>query len=109
VITIVYVAIQGRVYDVTNFMNGDHSDVPGEASNSVTTISTLVGQDLTGYFPVNPILGCSQLVTEPTLALTPKNFTMQISQAMHRSGSQAPASTSVLRQDDWYTQRFQPI
>lgn len=102
-----YVAIQGKVYDVTNFMNADHGP-PGQASNGVSTIEGLVGQDLTGYFPVNPILACPQLVTDANLELTPKNFTLTISQAMHRSGPLSSYSGTGLDKPDWYTAAFQP-
>ena len=103
-----YVAIQGNVYDVTNFINGDHSDISGQSSNGQTTLDVLPGQDLTYYFPVPLTLGCPGLVTNPVLQLTYKNFTLEIQNAVHTSGSLAPSPTSQLAQDDWYTAVFQP-
>ena len=103
-----YVAIQGSVYDVTNFINGDHSDINGEPSNGQTTLEVLPGQDLTYYFPVPLILGCPDLVSDPVQELTYKNFTLEIQTAVHKSGNLAASPTSKLAQDDWYTAVFQP-
>ncbi|KAJ3528406.1 hypothetical protein NM688_g8003 [Phlebia brevispora] len=50
-----WVAIQGKVYDVSNFVHGQHSDISGTPSNAEDTLDALAGQDLTGYFP--PALG----------------------------------------------------
>ena len=103
-----YVAIQGSVYDVTNFINGDHSDITGEPSNGETTLDILPGQDLTGYFPVPLTLGCPGLVSNPDISLTHKNFTVEISTAVHTSGTLAVSPNSKLAQDNWYTSVFQP-
>lgn len=103
-----YVAIQGSVYDVTNFINGDHSDISGQPSNGETTLDVLPGQDLTYYFPVPLILGCPGLVSNPVLTLTYKNFTPEIPNAIHTSGDLAASPNSQLAQDDWYTAVFQP-
>jgi len=103
-----YVAIQGSVYDVTNFINGDHSDISGQPSNGQTTLDVLPGQDLTYYFPVPLTLGCPDLVSNSVLELTYKNNTINIQNAVHKSGSLAVSPTSKLAQDDWYTAVFQP-
>lgn len=103
-----YVAIQGSVYDVTDFINGDHSDISGQPSNGQTTLDVLPGQDLTYYFPVPLALGCPDLVSNPVLELTYKNFTLDIQNAVHKSGSLAASPTSKLAQTDWYTAVFQP-
>jgi chitin synthase len=47
-------------------------------------------------------------VTKPDLALTPKNFTETIPQAMHVSGTQQSDPNSKLHANDWYTARFLP-
>jgi len=103
-----YVAIQGSVYDVTDFINGDHSDISGQPSNGQTTLDVLPGKDLSYYFPVPLTLGCPDLVSEPTLELTYKNFSLDIQNAVHRSGSLAASPTSRLAQSDWYTAVFLP-
>ena len=102
-----YVAIQGGVYDVTNFINGDHSDITGQPSNGETTLDFLPGQDLTHYFPVPLTLGCPDLVSNPDIVLTYKNFTPEIPTAIHTSGSLAASPNSKLAQDNWYTAVFQ--
>ncbi|KAG6805953.1 hypothetical protein H0H93_003764, partial [Arthromyces matolae] len=61
-----WVTIQGVVYDVSDFVFGDHSDIIGEASNGADTLSALAGQDLTQYFPVPLTLGCAGLVSDDT-------------------------------------------
>ena len=103
-----YVAIQGRVYDVTNYINGDHSDISGQPSNGQTTLDVLPGQDLTNYFPVPLSLGCSGLVSDQVLTFTYKNFTPEIPNAIHTSGALAASPNSKLAQDNWYTTIFQP-
>ncbi|OBZ70379.1 Chitin synthase 8 [Grifola frondosa] len=103
-----WVAIQGQVYDVSNFIHGDHSDISGEASNGADTLATIAGQDLTGYFPIPLTLGCPGLVSDTNAALTPANFTDYVPTAIHTSGSQQAVSTSKLHQDDWYTAIFLP-
>lgn len=103
-----YVAIQGSVYDVTDFINGDHSDITGQASNGQTTLDVLPGKDLTYYFPVPLALGCPNLVSDTTLELTYKNFTLDIQNAIHKSGTLAASPNSKLAQSDWYTAVFQP-
>jgi chitin synthase len=67
-----WVAIQGKVYDITNFVQADHSDVVGTVSNSQDVLEVLAGQDLTDYFPVPLTLGgsfffCNRLRTTCTL------------------------------------------
>jgi chitin synthase len=55
-----WVAIQGVVYDVTNFIHGDHSNGEfGVKSNSPDILEVIAGQDLTYYFPPPLVLGCS--------------------------------------------------
>ncbi|THG97676.1 hypothetical protein EW026_g4373 [Hermanssonia centrifuga] len=103
-----WVTIQGRVYDVSNFIHGQHSDIQGQNSNGADSLDALAGQDLTGYFPVPLILGCSGLVQDPSIALHPANFTPVIQTAMHTSGALQSTPTSKLHNSDWYTQIFQP-
>lgn len=103
-----YVAIQGSVYDVTNFINGDHSDITGQPSNGQTTLDVLTGQDLTHYFPVPLTLGCPGLVSNQDIVFTYKNFTPEITTAIHTSGALAVSPGSKLAQNNWYTSVFQP-
>ena len=81
-----YVSIRGFVYNVSNLVHGDHSDISGLASNGADTLDQLAGQDLSYYFPPPLTLACQNLVSDQNLVLTTKNFTMA-PQAMHTSGS----------------------
>ena len=103
-----WVAIQGKVYDVSNFIHGQHSDISGISSNGEDSLSVLAGQELTGYFPPPLILACPGLVDDPTQQLNAANFTAEIPQAMHTSGSLQSAQNTKLDQSDWYTAIFLP-
>ena len=103
-----WVSIQGSIYDVSNFIHGDHSDIAGLASNGADTLEALAGQDLTYYFPSPLTLACPGLVTDGTLTLTYANFTPTIPSAMHNSGQTQSAQNTQLNQLDWYTAIFQP-
>ncbi|KAA1466721.1 hypothetical protein DENSPDRAFT_831600 [Dentipellis sp. KUC8613] len=103
-----WVSIQGQVYDITNFVHGQHSDIPGEASNSQDTLDALAGQDLTGYFPPPLPLACPGLVSDANLVFQSQNFTPQIPNALHASGPQQRAQGTKLDASDWYTSRFLP-
>ncbi|KAF7309423.1 Glycosyltransferase family 2 protein [Mycena indigotica] len=103
-----WVTIQGVVYDVTNFVQGDHSDTNSLQSNSQDVLQVLAGQDLTYYFPVPLVLGCPTLVTDPTMSLKNKNFSMTEPTAMHVSGQLQAIGGSKLHNNDWYTATFLP-
>ncbi|KAF5358650.1 hypothetical protein D9758_007745 [Tetrapyrgos nigripes] len=103
-----YVAIQGRVYDVSNYVGADHSDINGEDSSSPDALEVLAGQDLTYYFPVPLTLGCPSLVSDRNMKLTFKNFTDFEQTAHHDSGVSAQSSDSKLAKDDWYLTNFKP-
>ncbi|KAJ7766830.1 glycosyltransferase family 2 protein [Mycena metata] len=102
-----WVAVQGGVYDITDFVQGDHSDIASETSNSQDVLETLAGQDLTYYFLVPLVLGCPTLVTDGSMMLTFKNFSDVEPTAVHVSGQLATVSTSALHQSNWYTNTFQ--
>ena len=103
-----WVAVQGQVYDMSNFIHGDHSDVAGIASNAASDLEQLAGLDMTNYFPPPLILACPDLVTEPSLQLTYKNFTPVVPLAMHVSGSLQSMQNTALDHANWYTATFQP-
>jgi chitin synthase len=103
-----YVAIQGNVYDVSNFVWGQHSDIEGEDSNTADVLDVLAGTDLTDYFPVPLVLGCGALGPTSDMKITFQNFTESEPTADHSSGQFAQSSTSKLANADWYTQTFQP-
>ncbi|KAF5368190.1 hypothetical protein D9757_011309 [Collybiopsis confluens] len=111
-----YVAIQGKVYDVSNFVHGQHSDITGLDSNTDDVLDALAGQDLTGYFPVPLVLGCGPLVVATSgssdiasqMQLTFKNFSATEPTASHKSGQFAQSTESKLHNSDWYTSLFLP-
>ncbi|KAI0076909.1 chitin synthase [Panus rudis PR-1116 ss-1] len=101
-----WVAIQGQVYDFSNFIHGDHSDITGLASDGADALDVLVGKDLTYYFPPPLVLACPGLVNDPTQQLLYANFTPEIPQAVHVSGQLQSAQGTKLDQQDWYTSLF---
>ncbi|KAJ7189048.1 hypothetical protein C8R46DRAFT_1244448 [Mycena filopes] len=104
-----WVAVQGGVYDVSNFVQGDHSDVPSQVSNSQEVLEVLAGQDMTYYLPVPLVLGCPTLITDGSQLLTFKNFSDVEPTAVHVSGQLTTISGSALHQSNWsYTSTFQP-
>ncbi|KAH7928935.1 glycosyltransferase family 2 protein [Leucogyrophana mollusca] len=104
-----YVSMHGNVYDVSNFIRGDHSDIVGQPSNGADTLDALAGQDLTYYFPPPLVLACSGLVTDPTMKITVKNTTDVVySNAVHNSGTYAVQSSAALQNPNWYTQTYLP-
>uniref|UniRef100_D8PMU6 chitin synthase n=3 Tax=Schizophyllum commune (strain H4-8 / FGSC 9210) TaxID=578458 RepID=D8PMU6_SCHCM len=103
-----WVAVQGKVYDMTDFIHGDHSDIYGTKSNNKADLEELAGKDLTGYFPVPLSLACGSLIGDADIKLLNKNFTATVPTAVHTSGSQQSAEDTRLRDDNWYTQRFVP-
>lgn len=104
-----WVSIQGKVYDVTNFVKGDHSDITGNPSNNAATLTALAGTDLTYYFPPPLYQACAGLVSDQTMSINIKNTSEFVySQASHASGSNAPTSSAALSSDSWYTQTYLP-
>ncbi len=101
-----WVAIQGKVYDMTDFIHGSHSDIPGTPSNGVDSLSALAGTEMTGYFPPSLILACPGLVNDPSQTLNYANFTPVIPQAMHILGPTQSVQNTKLDQPDWYTSVF---
>ncbi|KAG8219096.1 glycosyltransferase family 2 protein [Butyriboletus roseoflavus] len=103
-----WVSVQGWVYDLSNFIHGDHSDIVGIVSNSVADLDVLAGQDLTGYFPPPLTIACPGLVSQGSLQLTAKNFTASVPNAIHKSGGTQPTQGTVLDNTNWYTSTFLP-
>jgi len=103
-----FVVVQGQVYDMSNFIHSDHSDISGTTIGNVASdLEELVGQDLTNYFPPPLVLACPDLVTESALELTYKNFTPVVPLAMHRFGSLQSMQNTALDSVNWYTAMFQ--
>lgn len=104
-----WVSIQGKVYDVTNFVKGDHSDITGNPSNNAATLTALAGTDLTYYFPPPLYQACAGLVSDQSMKIDIKNTSEFVySQASHASGATAPTSSAGLANANWYTQTYMP-
>lgn len=103
-----WVTIHGQVYDVSNFILRQHSDITGEPSNAQNTLETLAGLDLTGYFPIPLVLGCPSLVSDANLIFQTQNFSALIPTAVHTSGAQQSAQGTQLDASNWYTAQFLP-
>ena len=102
-----WVSVAGVVYDLSNFINGDHSNgYFGIASNSPDVLDALAGSDLTYYFPPPLISACtSGLVTDGSLSLTRKNFMDLEPLAQHVSG-QLQTTVPDMKSNSWYTNTF---
>lgn len=104
-----WVSIQGKVYDVTNFVKGDHSDITGDPSNNAAVLAALAGTDLTYYFPPPLSQACAGLVSDQTMKIDIKNTTEFVyQQASHASGGAATLSQTQLDNEDWYTATYLP-
>lgn len=104
-----WVSIRGKVYDVTNFVKGDHSDITGDPSNNAAVLAALAGMDLTYYFPPPLYQACGGLVSDPSMQLSVKNTSEFVySQASHASGKNSMSTLSALASENWYTQTYLP-
>lgn len=102
-----YVAVRGKVYDISKFWRGQHSDIPAEPVTS-TDMQQLAGLDLSNYFPVPLNVGCPN-VQSPSLRLQYANWSAEIPTAVHTSGTAQSFTASELYNDRWYPDRFLPF
>lgn len=106
-----YVAVHGRVYDITKFWRLQHSDSSVQVTSDA--MKQMAGLDLSAYFPVPLSVGCIGLVSDDQLALSTNtsstDYTPTISQAVHVSGPLATDQTSKLVELNWYPDRFLPF
>ena len=109
-----YVAVAGKVYDISKFWKLDHADYASKFwPDDDTILQDFAGRDLSLYFPVPLSVGCPNLVTDTSLHLTlsPNSSDIQSQgpgQAVHTSGAQQTDKTSALAANDWYPNRFVP-
>ncbi|PPQ66863.1 hypothetical protein CVT24_008571 [Panaeolus cyanescens] len=103
-----WVAIQGVVYDVTNFVKADHANgFFGIPSNGPDALESFAGQDLTPWFPPPLVSACSGLVTSDQAFLTPKNPVPFLPQAVHTSGA-LQSQGDKMKSPTWYQDVFFP-
>lgn len=100
-----WVAIHGKVYDISDFWRIQHSDTNIETT--ADNMQPLAGLDLSVYFIAPLTVTCPGLVTDTSIYLKP-NVTGEFPSADHTSGARSPYAGSVLRKQDWYTQYFVP-
>jgi chitin synthase len=101
----VWVAVAGKVYDISKFYKAQHSDIVGLDVTSDDMLQ-LAGHDLTPYFPVPLTLGCGDFVSNNKVFLQNANMTLDVPTAFHWSGQQQSVTTSDLHRPDWYTAQF---
>ncbi|EJD36764.1 hypothetical protein AURDEDRAFT_117013 [Auricularia subglabra TFB-10046 SS5] len=102
-----WVAVQGEVYDITDFWRSDHSDNRALPVNQAM-MKELAGQDLTNYFPIPFTKSCPDLVTNQLVQLQYANWSAIIPTAVHVSGALQGTSPTKLQDPDWYTKYFLP-
>jgi chitin synthase len=103
-----WVAIQGMVYDVSDFVHGDHSNgYFGIKSNSPDVLEAMAGQDLTYWFPPPLFAGCAGLVTDGTTSLTRQNWT-DIAPLAHHVSGRLQTEVPDMESNDWYGNVFFP-
>ncbi|CAK7198179.1 hypothetical protein SEUCBS139899_000837 [Sporothrix eucalyptigena] len=101
-----WVAIHGKVYDISKFWKIQHSDIVGRDVTSAN-MEPLAGLVLDPYFAPPLVLSCPGLVTDDTLALS-FNTTLNDPDAEHTSGALQTVTSSNLHTSDWYTATFEP-
>ncbi|KAF6750973.1 glycosyltransferase family 2 protein [Ephemerocybe angulata] len=96
-----WIAMHGTVYDLSDYIWADHSDIANFASNTRDNLEQLAGQDLSYYFPPPLILACPGLVNSDQMELTYKNTSaVTVPLAMHTSGA-LQTQTTKMRNADW--------
>ncbi|CAD6906470.1 unnamed protein product [Tilletia controversa] len=101
-----YVAVYGKVYDLTNFYKQQHSDAAIKVSSDL--MFEVAGQDLSRYFPIPLTTGCPGLVTTDFPLTLNDNLTATVPQVLHVSGSGSTYLQSALKDAEWYPNRFLP-
>jgi chitin synthase len=102
-----WVAIHGKVYDITKFYKQQHSDTA--IKTTAANMQPFAGQVLDAYFPPPLIVACPGFGIEKQIQLTNNNTAATInSEGLHTSGYFQPNPTSKLYSQDWYPQIFLP-
>lgn len=101
-----WVAVQGKVYDITSFWKGDHGTTQAPVTQDV--MKDLAGKDLSVYFPPPIGVACAGLGTNNRMQLRHANATSAPSfpQAVHTSSQLAVWTGTDLQRDDWYNSIF---
>lgn len=100
-----WVAIHGKVYDLSKFYKLQHSDTDTETSSS--NMEQFAGLDLSEYFVAPLPLSCPGLGIARTTYLM-QNSTPELTDGIHYTGYLQPDTTSKLSSDTWYRDYFEP-
>ncbi|VVT58174.1 uncharacterized protein SAPINGB_P006074 [Magnusiomyces paraingens] len=101
-----YVAVHGKVYDISKFWRIQHSDTTTTTTTDV--MKPFAGMDLTDYFPPPLTVACEGLVTDTSVMLS-LNTTLDYPDAEHKSGSYyVTSNTTALYNYTWYDDVFLP-
>lgn len=92
---------------MTKFWRGQHSDILAQQVTSSDMLA-LAGQDLSNYFPPPLRLACPS-ITSDTINIQYSNWTADIPNAVHTSGSSQVVKSSALAATDWYPNKFLPF
>ena len=101
-----WVAVQGKVYDISSFWKGDHGTTQVPVTQDV--MKDLAGKDISVYFPPPIGVGCAGLGTNNRMAMRYANATSAPSfpQAVHSSSELNVWTGTELSRDDWYSSIF---
>ncbi|ORY75768.1 chitin synthase-domain-containing protein [Protomyces lactucae-debilis] len=103
-----YVALRGKVYDISSFWRIQHSD--GVIRTTPDVMKAFAGQDLSDYFPPPLQQACPALVVDDTWLL--QNTTVSDPTALHYSTQpkclNVGSTNSALCATNWYLDRFLP-
>lgn len=103
-----YVAVRGKVYDISKFWKIDHSDTSTATSSS--NMEYFGGTILDPYFPLPMNEACPGLNVDASYVMQYNDSSAQeYSSAVHTSGKTLQTDTSTaLYQNDWYWDTFLP-
>lgn len=101
-----WVSIHGKVYDLSNFWQTPHGDMPIQATKD--NMQVFGGMNLDGYFPPPLNTSCIGLVKSDSVQIT-ANTTVEHPEGLHISGPLQPDTDTRLHDLHWYDQRFLPM
>lgn len=103
-----FVSIHGKVYDISNFWQIQHSDTATETTSS--SMKPFAGQGLDAYFPPPLTQVCSDFVDDESITLQNNDTSAVLyPQAKHDCGPQnQPDKSTKLNKITWYQDVFLP-
>lgn len=103
-----FVSIHGKVYDISNFWQTQHSDTAIETTSS--NMEQFAGQVIDAYFPPPLSVVCSDFVSDESITLQNNDTTaVTYTQAKHDCGPRSqPDPDTKLNKITWYEDVFLP-